>query len=290
MTEPATARRMWALLEPIHVVCYFAPEALSALKEVGYKGYWMGYFAQRSAPLGAASAEVVQALFYNFAPEHVAKALPDAWSFAPPEVALTARLQGSTAALARHAAELTGGPVPDLERAAELALRAALAAPLEGRALFAAHRSVPVPDDVLGRLWHAATLLREHRGDGHVAALLAHGIEGRESHVFHAAQIGLPAKAYERTRNFTPEEWAACQAALTGRGLLDDDGSLSTRGAEVKAEIEDATDSLAASAYDVLSEAEIEELVEQVHPLRAAIVASGELPNPTPTGLDLNAF
>ncbi|MFT4264475.1 MAG: hypothetical protein QM572_13900 [Nocardioides sp.] len=279
-----TARRMWSLLEPIHVVTYFSPEPLSALKGAGYRGYWMGYFAQRAAPLGEASAEVVQALFFNFSPDHVAKAVPDAWGFAPPKAALEARLDGSTAALTRHAAT-AGVTAADVARAAELASRAAWAAPLEGRALAAAHRSLPEPETPLGRLWHAASVLREHRGDGHIAALLAHGIGGRASHVFHALREGMPAQAYEVTRNLGAEEWARHLAGLRERGLVDAGGSLSAKGAEVKQAIEELTDELAAPAYDVLSGEEMDELERLVTPLRAAIVASGELPTPLPTGL-----
>ncbi|MFQ6231024.1 helix-turn-helix domain-containing protein, partial [Nocardia sp. NPDC002869] len=63
---PAFARQAWRLLEPLHAVTYFSPEPLQALKAAGYRGFWMGYFAGRAAPLGAAGPEVVHALFYNF--------------------------------------------------------------------------------------------------------------------------------------------------------------------------------------------------------------------------------
>ncbi|CAI9403062.1 SCO6745 family protein [Nocardioides sp. T2.26MG-1] len=178
---PQTARRLWQLLEPIHAVTYFSPEPLAALRAAGYRGFWMGYFAGRAAPLGPASAELTHAVFYNFAFEHVARALPDAWGYAAPEAALAARLEGSVAALNRHlGGRHLGGGTPDaaVGRAAELAERAAGAAPLEGRPLFAANRALAQPDEPLARLWQAATLLREHRGDGHVAALVTAGIGG----------------------------------------------------------------------------------------------------------------
>lgn len=279
------ARRLWSLLEPIHVVSYFSPEPLGELKAAGYKGYWMGYFAQRGAALGEASPELVEALFYNFSRSHIARALPDAWTFASPRAALDARLRGSSAALARHTAT-AGIATTDLARAAELASRAAAAAPVEGRGLFAAHRGLPEPEEPLARLWHAATLLREHRGDGHVAALLAHGIGGRESHVFHAVRHGMPAEAYVATRNLDAQEWAGHLEALRLRALVDREGALTDQGLALKQAIEDLTDELAAPAYAVLTDTEARELRDLLAPVSAAVVASGELPLPLPTGLD----
>lgn len=280
-----TARELWRLLEPIHAVTYFSPEPLAELKAAGYRGFWMGYFAGRAAPLGRASAELVQALFYNFAVDHVARALPDAWGFAPPEAALSARQVGSVAALRRQLGELAGAP--EVVRAAELAARAAAHAPLEGRPLFAANRALPEPDEPLALLWHAATLLREHRGDGHVAALTVARIGGRESHVLHALATRTPVEVYAAARNLGPEEWARILGGLRERGLVDTAGALSDVGREAKQSIEDLTDDLAWSAYETLDETEIEDLVGALHPIVAAVVAAGEIPARSPMGLDL---
>src|SRR4051812_23503270 len=223
MAEPRNdVRGLWGLLEPIHAVVYFSPEPLAAFREAGYKGFWMGYFANRAAPLGAVGAEVVHALFYNFGWARVTRALPAAWDFAPPAAALEARAAGSVAALQRALGDLADEPL--VARAAELAMRATAAAPLEGRTLFAANHALPVPAAPLERLWHAATLLREHRGDGHVAALLAAGISGRAAHVFHAAAVGTPKEVYTLARDFTEEEWDHERTNLGNRGLLDGDG------------------------------------------------------------------
>src|SRR4051812_48414924 len=150
-------REFWRVLEPIHAVVYFAPEPLAALREAGYRGFWMGYFANRAAPLGPVGPEVVHALFYNFGWERVTRALPAAWDFAPPSAALHARAKGSAAALRRALGEYAEGTT--LSRAAEMAMRAAGAAPLEGRAIFAANHALPVPEEPLERLWHASTML-----------------------------------------------------------------------------------------------------------------------------------
>jgi hypothetical protein len=283
--DAPSARRLWQLLEPIHAITYFSPEPLAELKAAGYRGFWMGYFAGRAAPLGRASAEVVHALFYNFKREHVARALPDAWDFAAPERAIAARQAGSVAALRRHLGALADDPT--IERAADLATRAARSAPAEGRVLFAANRSLPVPEDPLTRLWHAATLLREHRGDGHVAALVAAGIGGRESHVLHALASGTSPEVYEIARNMHTDEWEAHLASLQARGLVDGAGSLSTPGRELRNHVEQVTDDLAATAYDVLTADELIELADTLRPITRAVVAAGDIPRRSPMGLDL---
>lgn len=285
MTErSAVARRLWTLLEPIHAVTYFSPEPLAALKEAGYRGFWMGYFAGRAAPLGRAAPEVVHALFYNFTESHVRRALPDAWGFAPPAAALGARLDGSVAALRRLLGE--AAPGSDVDRAAGLAMEAASAAPSEGRALFAANRSLSVPVEPLARLWHAATLLREHRGDGHVAVLTAAGITGREAHVLHALTTGTPAEVYAVARDLGAAEWERLCAGLAVRGLVVD-GEVTDLGRDVKAVIEEQTDRLAATAYACLSMAEVDELIGLLRPLTRAVIAGGEIPAKSPMGLDL---
>ena len=284
--EP-NARRLWQLLEPIHAVGYFSPEPIALLKEAGYRGYWMGYFAARSAPLGPVPPEVVHAVFYNFALSHVSRALPDAWTYAAPDAAHAARSAGSVAALRRLLGPLASSP--ELDRAASLASRAALAAPSEGRALYAALRSLPVPEDPVERLWHAATLLREHRGDGHVATLVASGIGGRESHVFHALANGTSPSVYASSRNIHETEWTSLVTGLRSRGLVTPDGdALTDAGRTLKTEIESTTDTLARTAFADMSEAEVADLIALLRPLTRAVVASGEIPGQSPMGLNLD--
>lgn len=283
--RPVGARELWRVLEPIHAVTYFSPEPLAALKAAGYRGFWMGYFAGRAAPLGRASAELVHALFFNFTLDHVARAVPDAWDFAPPEAALAARRDGSVAALRRHLG--ARAEAPEIARAAELAARAAAHAVPEGRPLFAANRALTEPEDSLALLWHAATLLREHRGDGHVVALTAAEIGGRESHVLHSLATGTPAAVYAASRKADPEEWSRILDDLRARGLVDADGKLSDAGRRTKETVEELTDRLAWTAYDGLTDTEIAELLRLLRPITAAVVASGEIPTLSPIGLDL---
>jgi Helix-turn-helix family len=279
--EPGLARRFFDRFEPVHAVTYFAPEARAALDGLGYRGFWMGYFAARSAPLGIVPPEVVTATFYNFAPERVAKALPAAWQIAGPEAALRARRDSAVAALRRY-----GLSVDEKFRvAAELAGRAARQAPLDGRPLFAANLALPWPDDPLAALWHAATLLREQRGDGHVAVLTAAGVSGRESNVLHAAAGRIPRDYIARTRDYDEAAWRHHEQRLAERGLLNDDGSLTAAGRELKDDIESRTDRLALSALDALNDDEVESLFQALTPITRAVVAGGDVPAVTPMDL-----
>src|SRR3984885_9430591 len=171
------SRRMCIFFEPVHVVTYFAPEARAAFEEAGLRGFWRGYFAGRAAPLGRVRAEPVTASFFNFAPPMVARALPGVWDLATPDDALAARSAGATAALRRLLGEAAAG----VTGLADRLMRAADGLDCAGRVLAAANTALPVPGEPLARLWHAATLLREHRGDGHFAALLAADIDGVEA-------------------------------------------------------------------------------------------------------------
>ncbi len=113
--DAAASRRAWQLVEPLHAVVYFADACRDSLAATGLRGFWMGYFASRAAPLGAVGPAVVDATFYNFAPSWVARSVPDAWKFATPEAALDARAAGAAVALrqiAPDADELTRRALP----------------------------------------------------------------------------------------------------------------------------------------------------------------------------------
>ncbi len=263
---------------------YFAPEAREALDGLGYKGYWMGYFAARSAPLGTVPPEVVTAIFYNFAPERVAKALPAAWSIAGPEEALRVRLDTAVIALRRYGLEDDG----NVATAAELAGKAARNAPLCGRPLFAANRALPWPDEPLAALWQATTLLREHRGDIHTSVLSAAGVTGRECNVLHAAAGGIPREYIARSRDYDDEAWQTQEGQLAARGLLGDDGSITDAGRKLKDHVESTTDTLALSALEALSDDEVETLFQALTPITRVVVEGGDVPAVTPMALRRN--
>ena len=277
------ARRMWHVLEPYHAMIYFAPEARAAYASAGLKGYWMGYFASRAAALGPASADVVAAVFYNFHPRMVARAIPDAWHFSSPEAVLDARYASADSALRR----LLGAVVSSAEvaEAAALARTALAGCEVAGRPLFAAHLARPWPEVPHQALWHAATLLREYRGDGHVAALLAEGLDGCEAHVSLVGTGAVPREAIQPHRGWSDEEWEAAAARLRERGWLDAHGVLTERGAAVRASVEQRTNRLAEPAWRQLGSAGCARLHALVWPLSDAIVSSGGLPVPNPLGL-----
>ncbi|MFI9010238.1 hypothetical protein ACIGNX_23695 [Actinosynnema sp. NPDC053489] len=252
-------RDLWLRFETYHDVTYFTPESRAVTDALGCRGGWMGYFAQRAAPLGAVPPEVVTAAFFNFHPRRVARALPDAWDVAGPERFLQARLEGVDGALRRMLESL------DLAEAAELAGQAAEAAPIAGRVLGAANRALPVPDEPHLALWQACTTLRESRGDGHVAALVAADLGPCEALVLFGADHGLDPAYLRAARGWSEEEWRAAEAALVERGLVD--GGLTPAGRALREEVERRTDAAATRPWDVLGRAGTARFAELMTPV-----------------------
>ena len=210
----AVARRMWTLFEAVHAVTYFAPEALSAANEAGYRGFWMGYFACRMAPLGAMGPQVATSVCFGFHRSRAERALPDAWSYAGPERALAVRVEGAAAALRPHL-ERSGFCADELSPAADLAWQAAALADCSGRVLGAANQALPRPDDSLSALWQACTTLREQRGDTHNCVLIADG-------------VSAPLPTGSRSPQVRPPTMP-CAAAATGRTASGNvDGAISS--------------------------------------------------------------
>lgn len=265
------ARRMWRALEPVHAVVYFAPESQAACTELGTRGYWMSYFALRAAPLGAAPPELITALFYGFAPTLVARAVPDTWRVATPARFLRARLSAVDAALHR----LLGTEVlasAAVAEAAALARDAALAAPTAGRPLGAANAALLWPEAPHLVLWHAQTILREQRGDGHVAALLTAGLDPVESLVLFGTERGMDMTWLRTRRGWSETDWAAGTLRLADRGLLERDGTLTGSGRAMRAQVEERTDALADPSWAALGDDRATRLVELVAPLVRTIV------------------
>lgn len=266
--EPV-ARRMYDLVEPIGLVPYFADEADEALMALGLRNPWDAYFAGRAAPLGrGVPADVVHAIFYNFAPGEVARHLPRVWELTTPEAALAARERGCVAGMRRILGELADDPA--VTRAGDLLLKAATSARVEGRALYAALRALPVPEEPVARLWHAATLLREHRGDGHTVALVAEGIGGTEAHVLHALSVDMPATEFGRVWHLPAAQLTAVIDGMRDRGLVGTDGWLTAAGRATKERVEALTDRLAEAPYDALTAGELGCLVADLAPISAA--------------------
>jgi hypothetical protein len=262
---------MFELVEPIGVIPYSADDPNEAMFALGFTNYWDTYFAGRAAPLGLVPAEVVDALFYNFAPGEVARHIPKVWDTTTPEAAIAARQRGCVQALRRILGDHVDSPA--FARAAELLLRAATSAPVEGRPMYAALRAIPIPDDVVARLFHAACLLREHRGDGHIAALMIEGVGGLEAHVLYALGVGMPAAKFGRIHHLPPAQLAAVIDGMRARDLIGDDDWLSETGRAVRQRVEALTDDLAAKPYESLGPDELHELMTTLEPLATLLLA-----------------
>jgi hypothetical protein len=279
--SPLTARKTWRTLEPLHGMVYFAPEAADSYGRLGLEGQ-SGYFASRSAPMGAVDAGTVVATFFNFRPSLVRESMDGVWGRVTPGAVLGARTRVAGDALRRMLGDAAGSD--DLRTAADLARRAALRAceRTEGRPLFAGHADLPWPDGPVETLWHAQTLLREFRGDGHIAQLVDREIDGIEALVLHEATGELPVSLLRQTRGWTDEEWAAAATRLVERGWLRPEGTaehlaLSEEGAKVRGAIEEATDRLAVPAYEALGEEGCEQLRGLVRPFSRTVVAASGL-------------
>lgn len=277
------ARSMWHVLEPYHALVYFAPEVGDALAGIGMKGFWMGYVAGRVAPMGAVTPAVASAVLFNFHPSMAQRALPAAWQLAAPEAVLAARLHAVDGALWRLAGDELRSP--ELAGVALLARHVAEAADCGGRPLAAACQDLDWPTVPHLVLWQAATVLREHRGDGHVAALVWAGVSGLEAHVLAVLSDQSDRAQLQAARRWDDAAWSAAVEGLRARGLVDRAGELSKRGRALKERIETQTDALAAPPFGLLSTEEAERVLEVVGGLARRIIAAGGVPFPNPIGL-----
>ncbi|MEV5012994.1 hypothetical protein ACIGW1_21435 [Streptomyces sp. NPDC053780] len=276
--DTRAARRCHNTLNSLHSTLYFSPDTGRELAALGVTDPRAVNFAVRAAALGAAGAGAVTAAFYNYKYEMVARHVPAVWETVTPEQALAARSRAVDATLRR----LLGEPVlasAEMAEAAELALRAAEGCTRGGRPLYSAHADLPVPDAPHLAFWHAATLLREYRGDGHLAALLAADLDGLEALVTHTATgRGMAPKWVLSTRGWTQDEWDAARERLRGRGLIDDAGELTGRGAELRDEIERETDRLDTAPYAHLGAEGVARLTELATPFARAALGAGAYP------------
>jgi Helix-turn-helix family len=281
--RPDRARRLWQWLETLNAVAYFTPECREAPTRLGLAGFWMGYFACRAAPMGAVGAGVVEATFYNFHAARVGRAIPEAWGRTTPAAVLDARGAAAATALRRL---LPDSGADRLAAAVSSELRAAIerAVPA-GRPLFAANAEVPPPDDPVAALWLAATTLREHRGDSHVALLAAAGLDGCEVHVLAAAVNGASPDLYQQSRGWTADDWGAAVERLAARGLVHTDGTATAAGRAEHAAIEGRTDELAAAPYAAAGDTTVDALIAQLEPAAHTVAGAHEITFPNPMGL-----
>ena len=278
-SDMADARSMWALFEPVHAVTYFAPQAREHFTAAGLRGFWRGYFAGRAAPLGEVQAAPVVAAFFNFAPGMVRRAIPEVWTMVSARAALDARVEGAVASLAPL---VTDVPDARLELAADVLTRAAAAIEPAGRVVGAANAALAPYEGTLARLWQAATTLREHRGDGHVAALVTAGIGPCEVLALRCG-MDLSREVMQTVRGWTDDEWREAQAGLVSRGWLDSDGVATSAGEAAYRRVEDATDLAAGGPWRALGVETVRRAVETLRPIAAA--CHGVLPVGNPIGI-----
>jgi hypothetical protein len=267
-------RSFWRSVETIHHVVYFEPGGKDRYASAGLKGYWMGYFATRAAPMGRVSPDVVVATFHGFSPTLVHRAIPSAWDLADLDDILSMRLEQGRDVI-RPGVEASG---VEISRAAAVLVDALPTLDPAVRPLAAATIGLTPPDDDLGRLWHAATALREYRGDSHLAVLTIHGLGGVDANVLDVA-AGLAFTAQQQMRGWTDEEWAAGVARLRDRGWLDADGSLTEDGAAARATIEDETDRTTLAGVPTATQEALAGVADDLMAISKAIVASGAEPS-----------
>ncbi|MEP7024551.1 MAG: hypothetical protein ABJB47_12280 [Actinomycetota bacterium] len=274
----SSVRRVHNATNVLHSFVYFAPEAEEHFVSTGLDAGRMCYFAGRAAAMGPVGPGVVTATFYNFSPDLVCQAIPRAWELARPADIICARLEAADAAMTR----LLGREVvasDEVAAMARLAREAAGACTGEGRPLYSGHADLDWPQAPHLVLWHALTLLREHRGDGHIAALTASGLSGIEALITHTVTgQGFSAGFARASRGWTKEQWAAAQQGLAERGLLDSQGALTEAGQQLRAKVEEETDEMAAGPWQHLGEEGTAEVTRIGRDLTRAMMAAGAFP------------
>jgi hypothetical protein len=278
---PTLARRFWAAIEPIHAIVYFSAKPVEAARKIGLRGFWMGYFAGRVAPLGAVPAAAVVAMTYGFAPAMVQRAIPDAWSFAEPDAVVAARITSAGEALRHH---IDGSAEASLAELSALLWAAVQACRFEGRPLAAAWSQIPRPDDAVESAWLAATILREQRGDGHVLAGVGAGLRGLDATVSFVATGAVSREIIQPNRGWSDEDWEKSVRRLQARGLLDRDGRLTKTGGTLRRDIEDLTDRLASAPVERLGETGVSRAIALATPVSRHLIDTGVIPVPNAIG------
>jgi hypothetical protein len=270
------ARRLAGALEPVVGQVYFSPECHANYVQLGFepsRGEFNGvaapdgpaYFTSRGSVLGQVPGQVVTAAFGVFNPEAVVPAVSYGWSLTDAKTICAARDDGAVAQLRRVLGDAPAG----LDRANELLARAVAPLRPEGRALFSGLLSLGIPDDPLAAMWRRGDLLREFRGDSHIAAWISAGFDATEIGLATELYWGLPLRSYSRTRAWSDEQFDAATERLERRGLLAG-GQLTERGREVREAVEVATDVQMESTVAALGD-DIEELIGLLAPWGAAI-------------------
>lgn len=280
--DALAAHDLWVETEPFHSMVYFTPEPRARYEALGLDGA-AGYFASRSAAMGPVAGPVVAAAFYGFNPMTVSAQISAAWELTEPSAVIAARLDGAEAALRRMAGDRLEDPA--ISEAAGIATSVAAGADTAGRPLAAAWQSVLPPDSAVGKLWLAMAVLREHRGDGHVAVLVSEGISPVEAHQLVAAEGRADGESLRKRRGWSQSSWDAGTRALVERGLLDEEGALTDAGRALTEHIEHRTSTLAAGAWTAAGSSGVQQVIEALRPVVDAVIEGDGLRYPNPAGL-----
>jgi hypothetical protein len=274
-----SAGQLSRALDRLHSTIYFAPEAVERFSELGLEHQRAQYFASRSAPMGAVTAKVVAATFYNFNYELIAKAIPAAWEIASPTAVTRVRYEIVDAVIPKILGE-TRVRSSDFAHSMAIVRRTAEAIPnADGRPLYAGHAELDWPESPHGQLWHAITLLREYRGDGHIAALVTHGLSGIEALITHVATgTGFDPQFGRKLRGWSQQQWDEAVDALRTRELLDNEGQLTAAGNDLRTKIEDLTDELAYAPWRTVPDDDVQELVSLGEIIRDGVRSAGVFP------------
>jgi hypothetical protein len=275
------ARRFWEAIEPLLAIAYFAPEPAEAGRKIGLRGFWMSYFASRVAPLGPLPAKAVAAVAYGFAPAMVERAIPDAWKFADNAAVVVARIVGAAGAL-RH--RLDRPEISSLGELSWLLWEAIAGCRFEGLPLAAAWSQVPRPEDPVVSAWLAATVLREHRGDGHILAAVGAVLHGLDATVTFVATGAVTREITQPARGWSDDDWQQSSRRLQARGLLGRDGRLTMTGGALRRDVEDLTDRLAAAPVERLGETGVKRAIDLAAPVSRCLIDNGVVPVPNPIG------
>jgi hypothetical protein len=280
-SELFLARRLWQAVEPLHAVVYFDPAPAAEARRIGLKGWWMGYFAGRFAPLGPIGTGPATAMAFGFSPPMVARSLPDAWGLATPEAIQVGRQRSMASALQA----LLPGYQSSVVELGDLLAEAVAGCRFDGRPLAAGWAATAVPEEPFARLWVLASVLREHRGDGHVLAAVALGLSGLDASVTNVATGAVTRDRLQPNRGWTDDQWDEAVRRLQGRGLLGADGGLTATGVELRRQLEETTDRLAAGPVERLGADRTERAVDLATPMARRVIDDGPVPVPNPIGV-----
>jgi len=255
----------------VHRLVYFVPEAAEEYASFGIKGQ-AGYFASRSAPMGAVPDSVVLATFYNFSPLAVTSAMPGVWEAASPEQWQAARFRVVERALDRVQPDLSTDQIEEARSLIDPVVRCLQHG---GKPLAASNAAIALPTDPLVALWQQLTVVREWRGDAHVALLVTNQLAPNECLVLQVASGRFPLLMAQRTRRWTDAEWAAATASMAERGWMDVDGTMTAAGLEERERLEDETDRLCAPMWQAVGDKGAARLTELIMPIHEAMQAAG---------------